>query len=194
MNKNENKELHREISKFLAIQYFTCPDLEEIIANEFYHACFDCNTQEVYSDKRIEIQEALYSEINRRKNQGELLTSDSLMEYLLHTFENYHLKFCFVQHFVNRTLQSILILNRLFEDQPIPVDEEKCDCPIDINFTGCLSRNVIKRPPDFCREEMTREEYDQIQEQVSKYLKEKGYEHVGNIFFAFLRENELQME
>ena len=97
MNKNENKVLRREISKFLAIQYFTCPDLEEIIAGAFYDASFNCNTQEVYSDKRIEIQEALYSEINRRKNQGELLTSDSLMEYLLHTFENYHLKFCFVQ-------------------------------------------------------------------------------------------------
>ena len=194
MNKNENGVLRKEISKFLAIQYFTCPDLEEIIAQEFYNASSDCKTWEAYSDKRIEIQEALRSEIDRRKNQGEFLTSDSLMEYLLHTFENYHLKFSFVQHFVNGTLQSILILNRLFEDQPIPVNEEKCDCPIDINFTACLSENVIKRPPNFCREEMTREEYDQIQEQVSKYLEDNGYEHVGNIFFAFLRENELQTE
>lgn len=194
MNKNENGVLRKEISKFLAIQYFTCPDLEEVIANAFSEASFHFQEGESYFDKHIEILKALRAEIDRCINQGERLTSNTLMEYLIHTFENHHLKFSFFQLFVNKALESILILNRLFEDCPIPVDEEKCDCPINSYFTCSWSKNAIDLPLDFCWQEMSREEYSQIQEQVSKYLKERGYEHVGNIFFAFLRENELQTE
>ena len=107
------------------------------------------------------------------------LSSEVLIEELSKEYPD--VEFGAVQKLVNMALKYLILLNVMYPNFIIKIDEKMCDCPLDSIILNKLKERNGKTHT--CWTRMNKEEYYQVQKEIREQILDKT---IGNITFDFM--------
>lgn len=132
-----------------------------------------------YTSVSNDVIEELYDYIVNCKSE---LTSQKLIAHLDETFPDETIEFGAKQKLANMTLKYIIILNEFddeFKKAGKKVDITNCDCPLDSIILSKLNRYDVKWTS------ISRNEYEEIQNEITTILQNNSNDITGNIYYDF---------